>query len=86
MCLNFCKKKKVASSSPIMLWTSLKDNNVSPAQTRSYFLGLKRLGKGAVLLEYPLEGHSMIGSESSRDLNVRTWPVASIHDSKAVDF
>ncbi len=61
------------SVSPIMLWTGLKDDNVSPAQTRAYFLGLKRLGKGAVLLEYPLEGHSIIGSGSSRDLNIKTW-------------
>ncbi|REC61322.1 hypothetical protein DRF65_16540 [Chryseobacterium pennae] len=61
------------SVSPIMLWSGLKDDNVSPAQTRAYFLGLKRLGKEAVLLEYPMEGHSMIGSGSSRDLNIRTW-------------
>lgn len=58
---------------PILLWTGLNDNNVSPAQTKAYFLGLKRLGGRGILLEYPEEGHTLLNPLKQEDLNVRTW-------------
>lgn len=58
---------------PVLLWSGLKDYNVPPAQSREYFLGLKRLSKKAVLLEYPLEGHTLVQTEAKQDLTVKTW-------------
>lgn len=58
---------------PALLWTGSLDDNVSPAQTKEYFFGLKRLRKKAVMLEYPLDGHAMISKESRQDLSVRIW-------------
>ena len=58
---------------PALLWTGSLDDNVSPAQTKEYFFGLKRLRKKAVMLEYPLDGHAMISKESRQDLSVRMW-------------
>lgn len=58
---------------PIMLWTGSLDDNVPPAQIKEYFFGLKRLRKKAVLLEYPLEGHSMDHTKAKQDLSIKTW-------------
>lgn len=58
---------------PVFLWTGSMDNNVPPQQTREYFFGLKRLGKKAVMLEYPMDGHFMFRNETKEDLSVRTW-------------
>lgn len=58
---------------PILLWTGLKDDNVPPEQTKSYFIGLKRLSKRAILIEYSDEGHQISNLESKEDLNIRTW-------------
>ncbi|MCD9855769.1 prolyl oligopeptidase family serine peptidase [Epilithonimonas sp. JDS] len=58
---------------PILLWSGLKDKNVSPAQTKAFFLGMKRQGKKAVLLEYNNEGHNVILPFGRLDLNVKIW-------------
>lgn len=58
---------------PVLLWTGLKDENVPTAQTKEYFLGMKRLSKRAVLLEFKDEGHTMNTLENKEDLSVRTW-------------
>jgi len=58
---------------PILIWYGAKDKNIPPAQSVSYFLGLKRLSKPAVLLEYPNEQHQITNQENQLDINVRNW-------------
>lgn len=58
---------------PVLLWTGSEDGNVNPDQSRAYFLGLQRLGKLGVLLEYPGEGHNILGRAKQHDLNVKIW-------------
>ncbi|MFW2135504.1 alpha/beta hydrolase family protein [Chryseobacterium sp. TY4] len=65
----YLKKVKV----PLLIWTGLKDNNVSPAQSKMFFLGMKRLEKKSVILEYNNETHTIRSKENQRDLNVRIW-------------
>lgn len=60
-------------NAPVLLWSGLKDQNVLPAQSKEYFMGLKRLSKKAVLLEYPLADHTLTTSEDKEDLTVKTW-------------
>jgi len=63
--------KKV--NQPVLIWGGSKDKNVPPAQSVAYFLGLKRLSKPAVLLEYPEEQHQIVDPVNQQDLSVRTW-------------
>lgn len=58
---------------PVMIWFGGKDKNVPPAQSIAYFIGLKRLGKAGVLLEYPDEQHHIVNRENRLDLSVRIW-------------
>ena len=58
---------------PILLWTGKDDTNVNPDQSRAYFLGLKRLQKPGVLLEYEKEGHVIADPQKRRDLNIKAW-------------
>lgn len=58
---------------PVMIWFGGKDKNVPPAQSIAYFIGLKRLGKAGVLLEYPDEQHHIVKRENRQDLSVRIW-------------
>ncbi|SHM23825.1 Dipeptidyl aminopeptidase/acylaminoacyl peptidase [Chryseobacterium carnipullorum] len=58
---------------PVLIWTGLKDRNVSPEQSKMFFLGMKRLQKKSVLLEYFNETHTINSKENQRDLNVRIW-------------
>jgi len=58
---------------PILLWGGMDDKNVLPFQTKAYFSGLKRIGKEAVLLEYPNEGHYLKQPQNNDDLSIRTW-------------
>ena len=51
----------------------MEDKNVLPFQTKAYFSGLKRMGKEAVLLEYPNEGHYLKQPQNNDDLSIRTW-------------
>lgn len=60
-------------NTPVLIWTGLKDPNVSPAQSKMFFLGLKRLKKKAVLLEYVNERHNVFNPSNQLDLNVKTW-------------
>lgn len=58
---------------PVLLWGGGKDTNVNPDQVRSYFLGLKRLQKKAVYLDYPNEGHAFTNPIAREDLNYKIW-------------
>lgn len=60
-------------SKPILLWTGKEDSNVHPNQSEAFFLGLKRLQKQGVLLEYPKEGHAIQNRDNQLDLNVKGW-------------
>ncbi|MPS73043.1 MAG: hypothetical protein E2590_07795 [Chryseobacterium sp.] len=58
---------------PVLLWTGLKDKNVSPAQARMFFQGIKRQKKKAVLLEYINESHNVFKPLNQVDLNIKIW-------------
>lgn len=60
-------------NSPVLIWSGLQDKNVSPAQSKMFFLGLKRLRKKAVLLEYRNETHNVFKPSNQLDLNVKMW-------------
>lgn len=58
---------------PVLIWTGLKDKNVLPEQSKMFFLGMKRLRKKAILLEYPNETHNILSARNQLDLDVRIW-------------
>lgn len=58
---------------PVLIWSGLKDKNVSAAQSKMFFLGMKRLKKKAVLLEYVNESHNILQPGNQLDLNVKIW-------------
>lgn len=60
-------------NAPVLIWTGLKDKNVPPAQSKLFFLGMKRLQKKAVLLEYTNETHNVFLPSNQLDLNVKIW-------------
>ena len=60
-------------SKPILMWLGKDDGNVSPDQSRSFFLGLKRLGKKGILMEYDKEKHTLMKRENQFDVNVKGW-------------
>lgn len=64
---------------PVLIWTGLKDKNVPPSQSKMFFLGLKRLQKKAVLLEYENETHNMMNPANQLDLNVKIWQWFDYH-------
>jgi dipeptidyl aminopeptidase/acylaminoacyl peptidase len=60
-------------NAPILLWNGSNDKNVSPAQSKMFFLGMKRLQKKAVLLEYLNDSHNIVLPENQLDLDIKTW-------------
>lgn len=56
---------------PVLIWTGLKDKNIAPEQSKAFFLGMKRLQKKAVLLEYTNETHNVFRPENQLDLNLK---------------
>lgn len=58
---------------PILIWNGSKDNNVSPDQSKMFFLGMKRLQKKAVLLEYLNDSHNIISVPNQLDINTKIW-------------
>lgn len=55
------------------MWLGKDDGNVAPDQSRSFFLGLKRLGKKGILMEYDKEKHTLMKRENQFDVNVKGW-------------
>ena len=60
-------------NTPILIWTGIQDKNVSPAQSKMFFLGMKRLKKKAVILEYTHERHNIFSSQNQLDLDIKIW-------------
>ncbi|WP_131667098.1 alpha/beta hydrolase family protein [Chryseobacterium taiwanense] len=60
-------------SKPILLWAGKDDDNIHIDQSRSFFIGMKRLGKKGILLEYANEKHNLRSQENQLDLNVKAW-------------
>lgn len=58
---------------PVLLWSGLKDKNVPATQSKMFFLGMKRLQKKAVILEYANETHNVFSPPNQLDLNVKIW-------------
>lgn len=62
-----------ALKQPMLIWMGQNDGNVNPDQSRMFFLGMKRLGKKGILLEYPNEEHNLKRKDNQLDLNVKSW-------------
>lgn len=60
-------------NSPVLIWTGSKDPNIPPAQSKMFFLGMKRLQKNAVLLEYTKETHTVSSRKNQLDLNSKIF-------------
>lgn len=58
---------------PVLIWTGSKDKNISAAQSKMFFLGMKRLQKKAVFLEYANETHNVFLPSNQLDLNIKIW-------------
>lgn len=74
--------------SPVLIWTGMEDDNVNPAQSAMYYLGLKRLKKPVVLLRYPKEGHAISSPKNRRDLGLKTfqWFEHFLRDQPTADW
>ncbi|MDV3860848.1 hypothetical protein CMT56_13605 [Elizabethkingia anophelis] len=60
-------------SRPVLLWGGSEDPNVNPDQVRSYFLGLKKMRKKAIYLDFQGEGHAIMNRENQLDFNYKVW-------------
>jgi hypothetical protein len=60
-------------STPVLIWTGLKDSNINPTQSKSYFLGMKRLQKHSILLEYVNETHNLDIQKNRLDANLKIF-------------
>lgn len=60
-------------NTPVLIWTGLKDSNINPNQSKSYFLGMKRLQKNAILLEYANETHTLDLQKNRLDANLKIF-------------
>ena len=58
-------------SSPILLWTGTKDENIEWEQTMEFYLSLRRNNKKVIALFYENEGHNMIKERNREDLYVK---------------
>ncbi|AZI56148.1 hypothetical protein EIB75_13160 [Epilithonimonas vandammei] len=75
-------------SKPVFLWAGKDDDNINIDQSRSFFIGMKRLGKKGILLEYPKEKHNLRIKENQLDLNVKGWQWMDfqLKDNKPADW
>ncbi|SHF39328.1 Dipeptidyl aminopeptidase/acylaminoacyl peptidase [Chryseobacterium sp. OV279] len=76
-------------SAPMLLWTGLKDENVTPDQTMAFYTGLLRNRKPVIALLYPNKEHDLgRGSKESEDLNLKTleWWGYFLKDEKNVPW
>ena len=62
-------------TTPLLLVHGSADDRVSPLQSREFYIALRLLGKTAVLVTYPREGHSFEERGHQIDLlkRVRAW-------------
>lgn len=58
-------------SSPILLWTGTKDENIEWEQSMEYYLGLRRNNKKVIALFYEGDNHSFSNKANREDLFVR---------------
>jgi esterase/lipase len=58
---------------PVLIWTGVEDKNISHLQSQMFFLGIKRLQKKAVFLEYSNETHNVLLPSNQLDLNLKIW-------------
>ncbi|KUG10651.1 alpha/beta hydrolase family protein [Elizabethkingia miricola] len=58
---------------PVLIWTGVKDKNISHLQSQMFFLGMKRLQKKAVFLQYSNETHNVFLPSNQLDLNLKIW-------------
>ena len=60
-------------NTPVLIWTGVKDKNISHLQSQMFFLGMKRLQKKGVYLEYYNETHNVLLPSNQSDLNLKIW-------------
>jgi len=62
-------------NTPLLIWAGKNDNNVRPEQSITFYLALRRLGKKAVMIQYPGEGHVLFSNMAKEDLTdrIRDW-------------
>ncbi|MBV6880457.1 prolyl oligopeptidase family serine peptidase [Epilithonimonas ginsengisoli] len=75
--------------SPILLWTGMKDENVSPDETMAFYIGLLRNKKPAIALFYRDKGHSLgMLTPESLDLTTRCleWWDYFLKGQRSVDW
>ena len=58
-------------TSPVLLWTGMKDDNVHWEQTRHMYIALKRYKMPVIALFYQKEGHSFSNKKEQKDLTYR---------------
>ena len=59
-------------NAPVMLWTGLEDQNVTPDHTMAFYNALSRNQKEVIALFYKGEGHSLQQKQAQIDLTSRT--------------
>lgn len=58
-------------TAPVLLWSGLKDTNVSPEGNKSTFSALRKYRKQVIALFYTDENHGIIDSKLQKDLTTR---------------
>lgn len=75
-------------TTPLLIWTGGSDKNVSPKQSLSYYIALRRLEKESIMLVYPDEGHIFRTPSSQIDLTMKLtqWLDYHLKDKKPLDW
>ncbi|WP_322969457.1 alpha/beta hydrolase family protein [Faecalibacter sp. LW9] len=58
-------------NTPLLTYTGLADNTVSPNQTFAIYTALRKLKKKHIMLRYPSEGHSFTNFNNQKDLTIK---------------
>lgn len=75
-------------TTPMLTWTGMQDKNIHWEQTREFYIGLKRNKIPHIALFYKNEGHSLINSNSQKDLTLRItdWFDYYLKDKKKIEW
>jgi dienelactone hydrolase len=66
-------------SSPMLLWTGMKDYNIFWEQTMEFYMGLRRSYKPVIAIFYPDDGHSFLKTKNRTDLYSRIYEWLDYH-------
>lgn len=73
---------------PVLLWTGKSDTQVNSNQSMEFYLGLRRLGKKGIMLQYPSESHVITKPINQADLTFRTldWLAYYLKDDLSIGW